>query len=229
VSALSPLASVRISPAAARIAPFALFIFLVALESLAGGGSRDLRWLTVLRPLLVAALLAFLWRHYVELHAPPRARASDWILAASLGVAVFFAWLAFDDGWAAFGNPARGFAPVHADGRIDMGFAALRLAGFALVVPVMEEIFWRSFLMRRIAAHDFLQLAPRAAGLFAFLLSSALFATEHSLWFAGLLAGLAYGACYVRSGNLWVPIISHAITNGILGVWIIATQSWRYW
>jgi CAAX prenyl protease-like protein len=217
------------SPAAARIAPFALFIALLALESLLGDRAGDTRWLTVLRPLLVAGLLAYLWRHYLELHDAPRARASDWLLAIVLGFAVFGAWLAFDHGWAALGEPARGFAPVGADGRIDPSLAALRLAGFAVVVPIMEELFWRSFVLRRIAAHDFLRLAPRAAGFGAFALSSALFATEHSLWFAGLLAGLAYNACYMRSGNLWVPILSHAITNATLGLWILATQSWRYW
>jgi|SRR5688572_25632511 len=229
MSALSPLVSVRPSPAVARIAPFALFIALLALESLLGDRAGDLRWLTVLRPLLVAGLLAYLWRYYTELHEPPRARASDWLLAIGLGFAAFGAWLAFDSGWAAFGKPARGFQPLDAEGRIDASLAFLRLAGLALVVPVMEELFWRSFLLRRIASQDFLRLAPRAAGIGAFALSSALFATEHSLWFAGLLAGMAYAACYMRSGNLWVPILSHAITNTTLGVWILATQDWRYW
>jgi CAAX prenyl protease-like protein len=106
---------------------------------------------------------------------------------------------------------------------------ALRLFGLVLVVPVMEELFWRSFLMRWIARRDFLALAPARAGAVAFLLSSALFALEHSLWFAGLLAGLAYGWVYMRTGNVRVPIASHAITNGLLGAWILATQNWHHW
>ena len=228
MSALSPLASVRPSAAAARIAPFALFIVLLALESVIGDRA-DLRWLTVLRPLLVAGLLAFLWRQYEELNERPAARTSDWVVAIVLGFAIFGAWLAFDSGWAALGAPARGFAPLDAQGRVDPTLALLRLAGFALVVPVMEELFWRSFLLRRIVSQDFLRVAPRAAGIGAFALSSALFATEHSLWFAGLLAGAAYNACYMRSSNLWVPIISHATTNATLGLWILATQNWRYW
>ena len=45
----------------------------------------------------------------------------------------------------------------------------------------------------------------------------------------GLAAGLAYTWVYARSGNLWIPITSHAITNGTLGLWILATGNWRFW
>ena len=58
---------------------------------------------------------------------------------------------------------------------------------------------------------------------------SVLFATEHRLWFAGLLAGLAYGWLYKRSGNLWVPIVAHALTNALLAAYVLATGSWSFW
>jgi CAAX prenyl protease-like protein len=227
VSAL-PFVSLRPSPAVARAAPFALFIGLLAIESLVGDKAGDLRWLTILRPFLVAALLALLWRHYEELHVLPRVAPGQWILAVVLGLGVFLAWITFDRGWMVIGEP-RGFAPVDARGGLDPVAAALRLAGFALVVPVMEELFWRSFLLRRIDAHDFLARDPRAVSLAAFALSSALFASEHSFWFAGLLAGAAYNVCFMRSRNLWISITSHAITNGTLGLWILAHGAWRLW
>jgi len=104
-----------------------------------------------------------------------------------------------------------------------------RLAGAALAVPVMEELFWRSFAMRWFQDHDFLKVAPARVGLKALGISAVLFALEHHLWFAGLLAGLAYGWLYIRTGNLWVPILSHAVTNGVLGAWILYTQSWEFW
>ena len=93
----------------------------------------------------------------------------------------------------------------------------------------MEELFWRSLAMRWIDGRDFLAVNPRRVSFVAFALSSALFALEHSQWLAGLLAGAAYGWLYLRSGNLWIPIISHATTNGILALWIVATGSWRFW
>jgi len=229
MSALSPFVSVRPSPAAVRVAPFALFLGLLALESLAAGRGADLRWLAVLRPLLVAGLLAYLWKHYEELHARPRMAKREWMVAIALGFAVFAAWIVFDHGWAVIGHGGAGFVATMDDGRIDVTLALLRLAGFTLVVPVMEELFWRSYVLRRIDARDFLSIDPRAASLTAVALSCALFALEHSLWFAGLLAGIAYNACFMRSRNLWSPILSHATTNGTLGIWILATGHWRYW
>jgi len=34
---------------------------------------------------------------------------------------------------------------------------------------------------------------------------------------------------YVRFGRLWVPVIAHAVTNGMLGVWVVATGNWQFW
>ena len=168
-------------------------------------------------------MLAFFWRDYVELSEVPRARASDWLAGGVAGILVFGLWITLDTGWAVVGGEARGFVPATPLA------AALRFIGFAAIVPVMEELFWRSFLMRWIEARDFLAFDPRNTGLRAFALSSALFASEHSFWLAGLIAGIAYGWVYKRSGNLWTAIISHAITNGALGTWILATGSWKYW
>ena len=213
--------------ALARIAPFALFLAFIALHPLADG-YVDARWIAVARGLAVAAVLALLWRHYVELRDAPPVPAREWLIALGLGVAVFAAWITFDSGWAAF-DSGSGFVPLRADGSLDLGLVALRLFGLVLVVPVMEELFWRSLVLRWIGKRDFLAADPRHAGLAAFLLSSALFALEHSLWFAGLLAGLAYNWVYMRTGNLRVPIASHALTNGLLGAWILATQNWHLW
>ena len=107
--------------------------------------------------------------------------------------------------------------------------ALARLAGLALVVPVMEELFWRSFLLRWLASRDFMRVEPRRVGVKAFLITTALFALEHDRWLAGAIAGAAYNWLYMRSGNLWVPIAAHALTNLILGCWILATESWQYW
>ena len=226
---LTPFSSARSSPALVRIAPFALFIGLIAFQSVVGDNAGDLRWLTVLRPVAVALVLSLLWSHYHELHGTLRMPARHVVLAVAVGIAVFATWIVFDRGWAALHEGRTGFVPQDEHGRLDVTLAVLRLAGFGLVVPVMEEIFWRSFLLRRIAARDFLGLDPRRAGFTAFALTSVLFASEHSLWFAGLVAGVAYSFVYMRTRNLWAPVLSHAITNTTLGVWILATGQWRLW
>ena len=210
----------------ARVAPFAVFIALLVVQSFV-----DERWgrvLTLARPLAAAVLLAWFWRDYAELRGAPRTRAREWPLAIAVGVAVFAVWITCDHGWMAIGEE-RGFVPLDGDGRLDLAVAAARLAGLAIVVPVMEELFWRSFFMRWIQAREFLCVDPRRVGAAAILISSLLFSSEHSLWFAGLLAGLAYAWLYVRSGNLRVSVLSHSITNAILGLWILATARWSLW
>ena len=207
-----------------------MFIALLALESLAGDRLGDPRWITVLRPLIVAAALAFLWRHYTELHGPVRMAPRHAALAIVTGVAVFVTWIAFDRGWAAVETAGTGFVPLKPDGSMDFTLAVLRLAGMGLVVPLMEEIFWRSFLLRWIQApRNFLELDPRTVGVMPVAVTAVLFAMEHSLWFAGLVAGISYTLVYMRSRNLWAAVLSHAITNTTLGAWILATGNWRLW
>lgn len=216
-------------PAIVRAAPFALFIAFLALQPYLER-VFDSRWLVVSRGIAVAVVLACLWRHYEELRREQlRASAADWLLAIAVGIGIFFLWIAFSAGWSTFGTLSGGFVPLRADGSIGWLLAGLRLFGLALVVPVMEELFWRSFVMRRIDRPDFLRLDPRRASLMAFGISSALFALEHSQWFAGLLAGAGYAWLYMRSRSLLIPIVSHATTNATLGIWILATGNWSFW
>jgi len=217
-------------PGLVRSIPFGLFIALMVLEPRLEGvlpAGFDARWLYGVRVGLVLLALVILWRHYNELREGPPATKTDWALGLALGVGVFVLWINLDFKPLAL-TPGEGFDP-RVDGRVDLGLAAVRIAGAALVVPVMEELFWRSFIMRWLQKPAFLSEAPSSVGWKALLISSALFASEHRLWFAGLLAGLAYGWLYKRSGNLWVPTVSHAVTNALLGIYVLATGMWMYW
>lgn len=158
----------------------------------------------------------------------PRLKLREAGAAIATGLAVFAAWITFDWSWAAF-ESGPGLAPLDARGHVDAGLVAAKLAGLVLVVPVMEELFWRSLVMRWIDRRDFLALDPRAASLAAVALSSALFALEHTLWLAGLAAGAAYALLYRASGNLWSAVAAHATTNAALAAYILATGRWDLW
>jgi hypothetical protein len=93
----------------------------------------------------------------------------------------------------------------------------------------MEELFWRSFIMRWLDHADFQTLAPARITVKALLISSVVFAVEHTFWLAGLAAGLIFGALYIRTQNLWVSVIAHAVTNCVLGFWVLKTGHWQYW
>ncbi len=211
--------------------PFAVFILFLALEDHAGawlGEAFDARWLYPIKTALVAAALVALARNYGELREPPGNRTWLWLGAPLVGALVFALWIHLDFAWLTLGEPS-GFDPRDASGNTDWGLAAFRLAGAALVVPLMEELFWRSFLMRWIDRHAFLSLSPAAVSLKAMLVSSLVFGFAHTLWFAGFAAGLAYAWLYRASGSLWTAIVAHAVTNAMLGIWVLQTGNWQFW
>jgi uncharacterized protein len=96
-------------------------------------------------------------------------------------------------------------------------------------VPLIEELFWRSFLMRWLEQPVFQGVAPQSVGLRAVVLSTFVFTLAHTLWLAAAIAGLVYALLYVKTGKLWLPVIAHAVTNGALGVWVVMTGNWQFW
>lgn len=218
------------NPALPRILPFAVFIVLLGVEPFVATmleGNLDPRWLYAFRSVVTALLLLVLWRNYTELKDAPRVSARIWVLGVAIGLFVFAFWIVLDIPPLILGE-GDGYDPS-VDGAIHLGLAATRLLGSALVVPLMEELFWRSFLMRWLQRPRFLDVDPAEVGWKALLISSAIFAVEHRLWFAGLLAGLIYGELYRRSRNVWVVIVAHAVTNGALGVYVLVRGAWGFW
>lgn len=223
------------SDAFLRILPFAIFMVFVAASSYlpppvpVAPGEFDTRWVYGARAILVGVVLLLLWPRFVELRSGPPLRLADWALALSSGIAVLIVWVLLDTGWVTL-TLAPGFDPrSFGSEAIDWPITVLRLLGLAVVVPVIEELFWRSFIMRWLEKPAFLQVDPATVGMRALLISSVLFALEHSQWLAGFIAGVVYGWIYMRTGKLWVPIIAHAVTNGLLGAYILYTQDWRFW
>jgi CAAX prenyl protease-like protein len=212
-----------------RILPFAAYmLFLVIADVLErlGVAPGPLRWLYPVKIGVVALLLALFWRQYHELKTV-RLRLPAALTAIVTGIVVLVLWVSLNAGWMSVGA-APGFDPRDG-GRIDWLLVAIRIAGAALVVPVMEELFWRSFLMRWIVHPDFETVETSQLGLKSFVITVLLFGFEHNLWLAGIVAGAAYSLLYMRHRNLWSPILAHAVTNGLLGGWVLMTGNWSYW
>ena len=225
--------SLRLSRAAvARIVPFAAFMVLLAARgSMPSDGSMgiDPRWIYGATVLIVGGLLAWFWREYGELVPQTWPALTEFALAVGVGAVVFVLWIQLDAPWMRIGEPSAGFVPTDAAGGLMWPLIALRWIGAALLVPVMEELFWRSFLMRWIQSPQFESVVPQRIGVKAIVLSTFVFMLAHTLWLAAIIAGLAYAWLYVRTGKLWVPVIAHAVTNGALGVWVVWTQQWAFW
>ena len=205
------------NPAIPRAAPFVVYMLFLGAESLlpaAVAARFDPHWLYLAQIAATALVLARCWPAFDELRGQ-RWSAQGLIVSLACGLAVYAAWRALDQPWATIGSPrplepAARLFPAH------VLFAAARLAGAVLLVPVMEELFWRSFVLRWLDRADFLALAPRLISLRALAGGAVLFGLEHSLLLAGIVAGFAFGALYRRCGNLWCVILAHAVTNAVI-------------
>jgi len=151
------------------------------------------------------------------------------LTGVTAGLLVFVLWIHATLPWMRLGSSALVFAPLDTDGTLSWPLLLLRLSGAVLVVPLVEELFWRSFLMRWLDRRLFMRHAPRAATVFSIVASSLVFALAHDLWLAGFVAGLVFALLYRRYGNLWVPIVAHTVANLALGAWIVSERQWAFW
>ncbi|OGB06552.1 MAG: CAAX prenyl protease-related protein [Burkholderiales bacterium RIFCSPHIGHO2_12_FULL_69_20] len=215
-----------------RILPFVAFMALLALRGMAPADDRwgfDTRWLYGLNLVVVGAMLVAWWREYGELAWQNAPTLREWGLSIAVGLVVFVLWIHLDAPWMQIGEPTAAFVPVDAQGQLLWPQIVVRWLGAALLVPVMEELFWRSFLMRWLQAPVFEGVDPRRTGAKAVMLSTFVFMLAHPLWLAAIVAGLAYALLYRTTGKLWTAVVAHAVTNGALGVWVVASRQWQFW
>jgi len=99
----------------------------------------------------------------------------------------------------------------------------------AAIVPVMEEVFWRGFLARYLLADDFRNAPQGVFTPLSFLMVTLAFASVHPEILAAIAWGTMINLLYRRTANLWACVVMHAVTNGLLGGYILATGNWHLW
>jgi hypothetical protein len=215
-----------------RVLPFVAFMALLALRGVAPTDLRwgfDTRWLYAANLVLVGGMVLLWWREYGELARQNLPNGREVLLSVAVGLVVFVLWIHLDAPWMQIGQPTAIFAPVGTDGELLWPLIVVRWLGATLLVPVMEELFWRSFLMRWVQSAQFEAVDPRSVGLRAIVVATFIFMLAHPLWLAAIVAGLAYALLYRTTGRLWTAVIAHAVTNGALGIWVVASQQWQFW
>jgi CAAX prenyl protease-like protein len=218
------------SPTAAFVAPFAAFVAIMALERAIGLPAGPFY---AVRAFVVLGVLLAVSRPVIDLRV-----SAPWGSAA-VGAAVFLIWIApdvlFGPGYRhhwIFDNALTGSAVTSApeELRRNAPFIVLRAVGCTMLVPILEELFWRGWLMRWLVSHDFLKVSIGTYFPSAFWAVAILFGSEHGpYWEVGLLAGIAYNWWCVRTKRLGDCIAAHSVTNGLLSVYVLVTGSWQYW
>lgn len=124
-----------------------------------------------------------------------------------------------------------GYNPYHEISN-DIGrdlFLAIRFYGLAVMVPVMEELFWRSFLLRWITDEDFTKLKIGEYSWKAFAIVAGLFALAHPEWLAAAIYAVGIGLMLRKTGSIFACVTAHATTNLLLGIYVLHTHSWVLW
>ncbi|MBA3831593.1 MAG: CAAX prenyl protease-related protein [Chthoniobacterales bacterium] len=183
-------------------------------------------WIFPLQALLCAGLLISCWRDYT--FGPVRRGGFTVLLA----LAVFLLWIAPQQ-FLHFSPRLIGFNPDTLTGSPGFYWATLvlRFVRLVVVVPLVEEIFWRGFLLRYLIAESF-ETVP--FGTFSWLSFSGVtlaFCFSHSRpdWPSALLSGALYNLVAYRTKSLSSCVLAHSLTNIALGVWIVTTKQWGFW
>jgi len=206
-----------------RALPFLVFLGLTGLQGQFSGAA--VYWIYTAKTVIGAWLLWTVRRRLPELGWKMSG------LAVAGGVLVFLLWVGLDGFYPKLGKASPWNPPAQFGEGAPAAwfFIAVRLAGSTLVVPPLEEVFYRSFIYRYIAARQFLEVPLTRFLPLPFFATAGLFALEHREWLPGLLAGFVYQGLVLRRGCLGEAIAAHALTNLLLGLYVIKQGAWSLW
>ena len=218
------LNKLKSSPILSRVVPFAVFALLTLLQGHFGENSQY--WIYALKT-GVGAWLLWLVHPYVK--------EMRWKLsweAVVVGVFVFIIWVGLDGYYPMMAERSGSFDPGRAYGSgslLSFFFIGVRILGSSLVVPPLEEVFYRSFIYRYIQKSDFLKIPLGRFHGISFLVTGIIFGVGHYEWLPGILCAFAFQGLVCRKDRLGDAIWAHAITNFLLGLWVVARGAYVFW
>jgi exosortase E/protease (VPEID-CTERM system) len=212
-------------------APFLLpLLAVVATALITGLFIDDFDYFYPLR--VVVALLVLAWYrddYLAGFQQHLRARPALSWHAIGLGVAVYFLWIAIS----AWTDPEPVTRPPEELGLmappLAVAWIAARALGSVVTVPIVEELAFRGFLLRRLTASDFTKVRYDQWHWPAVLISSLAFAAVHQQWIGGFAAGLLYAYAQKRRGLLSDAILAHAVTNALITIEVLVAGHWYLW
>jgi len=222
----------------ADILPYVVPMFAyVALGGLEGylprvGSQPSPTWYPIAYATRVAIVTALAWRYretWKDLRPVPTLLGL--VLATATGLLVTGLWVGLEGHYPSL--PFLGKRAEFDASEISHGarpvFYATRMIGLVLLVPLIEELFWRSFLIRWIIDADFRQVPIGRVTWISAGVTSLLFAAAHPEWLPALLTGLLWAWLLHQTRSLSACVISHAVANLALGLYVIVTGDWKFW
>jgi CAAX prenyl protease-like protein len=109
-------------------------------------------------------------------------------------------------------------------------FLAIRFIGLALVVPIIEEFFLRGCIMRWAVREDFWAVPFGEVNRLAIVLGTAVPMLMHP---GELLAAFVWFSSVtwlmIRTRNICDCVAAHAVTNLLLGIYVVTQHQWQLW
>jgi len=223
-----------------RVFPFLLFVAFIALESLIEFISRYYAPMVIVaeydsyifypvKTVLVGIALLLMWKRYTEIDMKNTFSVKNLLVGLLAGAGVFVLWINMDMKFATMSEPKEFNPFITGNSLLFYLIISFRLFGSSVVVPVFEEIFWRSFIIRYIINPKFENVPIGQFTWLSFVISSIFFGLEHNLWLAGIMAGVSYSLVLYYTRSLVVAIFSHGVSNLLLGIYVLTTGNWQFW
>jgi CAAX prenyl protease-like protein len=217
------------------VVPLAGFLALTTLEAYlpaASGGLPSPVWYPLGYAVKIAAVCGLIWVSRSTLaDLLPRPSPVGAALAVGLGLLVTATWVGLDGRYPelTFLGRRTAFDPTVMPRPARAAFLAVRVFGLVAVVPLIEELFYRSFLMRWITDPDYTRVPIGRVTPLSMAVTTGVFALSHPEWLPAALTGLAWGWLVARTRSVSACVLSHATANLALGVYVLATGAWKYW
>jgi len=176
-----------------------------------------------------AVTLTLVWcRRILRDIVPSRAVVAPSVL---LGLVVLAVWV-LGEKWLVYPhlgdrvayNPFEQLSPNAA-----AAFLVVRLYGLIVMVPVFEELLWRSFLTRYLTSANFASVPVGNFSTAAFWIVSGAAAISHTEWLVALAANMLYLGLLKQTHSVFATVVAHATTNALLGLYVVTTANWQLW
>jgi CAAX prenyl protease-like protein len=202
----------------------------------------QLRWLFILLHIALAGYATWLFRHHLPTMGRPHV-----LIAIVVGLIAAWGWVAGQhavDGIKVAGIDLGGRFPLYPgapkpfDPHVDYGsgvgfwvYVTAKIARACTIVPVVEEIFWRGFILRAFIHWDRFETVPWGRFAWKAMIGSSLLSIiQHpDNWVVSVGCWLLFNALFYWKKSLLCLMITHAVTNLAVYVYVVRAGDWRFW
>jgi exosortase E/protease (VPEID-CTERM system) len=209
------------NPSVPYLAPL---LALIATGMVTGALAVDVDWFYGLR---AVPAIAILWACRTAYRG--MGDGFSWRAAGLAGLGSYAVWWALSEpqvlpSWFFVSGRESSATPdaAAAAGSAYVVWTVIRALVSSTVVPIVEELAFRGYLLRRFVHVEFETVAYSRATPLAIAGSSLLFGLFHDAWLAGSAAGLIFAWVQIRSGSIANAIVAHAIANVGVAIHVLA-------